>query len=203
MPSLDGRAGTTFAVALSCPIVVGFCIAFVDRGAASLAHVDVNGHDAVFRGLTHMVDPLLPLAALGLAGSALAGLFGWHPGRIGHLLVACCLAVLVNGGSLFRQTKRPPTEAAFVLQGRMRHTEADRELAARHVAEGDARVVQLRDRIADRRSRRFPTELADKALATMLTTLGHMRDHLVAIELDLDGPGVAGPEKLADPGYRR
>jgi hypothetical protein len=85
----------------------------------------------------------------------------------------------------------------------MRHTEADRELAARHVAEGDARVVQLRDRIADRRSRRFPTELADKALATMLTTLGHMRDHLVAIELDLDGPGVAGPEKLADPGYRR
>jgi hypothetical protein len=117
MPSLDGRAGTTFAVALSCPIVVGFCIAFVDRGAASLAHVDVNGHDAVFRGLTHMVDPLLPLAALGLAGSALAGLFGWHPGRIGHLLVACCLAVLVNGAACSDKRRGRPLRRPLCYKG--------------------------------------------------------------------------------------
>ena len=96
MPSVDHRARTTFAVALSCPIVVGFCVAFVDGGASSLAHADFNGHDAVFRALTHMVDPLLPLAALGLAGSAFAGLLGWRPGRVGHLFIACCLAVLVS-----------------------------------------------------------------------------------------------------------
>lgn len=77
----------------------------------------------------------------------------------------------------------------------MRHTEADRELAARHVVEGKARVVQLRDRIADRRSKGFPIDLAEKALATMLTTLDHMRDHLAVIELDLNGPRIAEGEK--------
>ncbi len=50
----------------------------------------------VFRGLTHLVDPLLPLAGLGLAGAALAGSCGWRPQRAGHLLIACCFAVLVS-----------------------------------------------------------------------------------------------------------
>ena len=75
----------------------------------------------------------------------------------------------------------------------MRHTEADRELAARHVVEGEARIAFLRNGIAVSEARGHPIDLAERALDTMLVTLGHMRDHLVAIELDMDAPGIAEP----------
>ncbi len=61
-------------LAASCSLVaVLVCIAFVDRPAATWSHAHFSGHDMVFRGLTHLVDPFLPLAGLGLAGAALAG----------------------------------------------------------------------------------------------------------------------------------
>ncbi len=88
---------TVVAVSIAaCLVTVLVCIAFVDRAAATWSHAHFSGHDMVFRGLTHLVDPLLPLAGLGLAGAALAGSYGWRPQRAGHLLIACCFAVLVS-----------------------------------------------------------------------------------------------------------
>ena len=82
-------------VALSCPALVGLCVAFVDRGAAALAHADLVPHRAVFDALTHIVDPVPPLAGLGLAAAGLAALWGWRPGPVGRLLLACCLATAI------------------------------------------------------------------------------------------------------------
>jgi hypothetical protein len=65
------------------------------------------------------------------------------------------------------------------------HTEADRVLAARHVAEGDRRVARQRDLIEESRRNGHPTRLSELALATMLETLDLMREHLAQIEADL------------------
>jgi hypothetical protein len=70
----------------------------------------------------------------------------------------------------------------------MAHTEDDRALAARHVREGERRIARQRESIEESRRNGFPTRLPEDALATMLVTLGHMRDHLTLIEADLDGP---------------
>ena len=86
----------TLATTLGCLVVVLVCIAFVDRQAATWSHAQFSGHDVVFRGLTHIVDPLLPGAGVGLAVAALAGSCGWRPRRTGHLLIACCFAILVS-----------------------------------------------------------------------------------------------------------
>lgn len=82
-------------VLLSCPVLVGFCIAVVDRGAAAVAHADLVPHRAFFDALTHVVDPVPPLAGLGLAAAGLAALCGWRPGPVGRLLLACCLATAI------------------------------------------------------------------------------------------------------------
>ena len=84
------------AATSACVVLVLFCIAFVDRPAATWSHALFSGHDVVFRGLTHIVDPLLPCAGLGLAAAALAASCGWRPRRAGHLLIAYCFAILVS-----------------------------------------------------------------------------------------------------------
>lgn len=80
---------------LACPILVLLCIGFVDRAASSLSHAEFAGHIAVFVWLTHIVDPVPPLAGLGLAGAGLAALLGWRPGPAGRAFLGCCIAVLV------------------------------------------------------------------------------------------------------------
>lgn len=89
--------GRSFALltVLSCPILVVFCIAVVDRPAAFLSHADFAGHRAAFDALTHLVDPIPPLATLGIAAAGLAACLGWRPGPAGRTLIACCLATLV------------------------------------------------------------------------------------------------------------
>ena len=82
-------------VPLSCPVLVGLCIAYVDRAAAALAHADLVPHRAVFDALTHIVDPVPPLAGLGLVVAGLAARLGWRPGPVGRLLLACCLATAI------------------------------------------------------------------------------------------------------------
>ena len=95
-PSLPARAlGTRALVVLSCPTLVLLCVAFVDRAGATLSHADFAGRNSAFVALTHIVDPIPVAAGLGLAGSGLAALFGWRPGRVGRTLVGCCLATLV------------------------------------------------------------------------------------------------------------
>lgn len=80
---------------LSCPALVLLSVAAVDRPAATLSHAAFAGRTAVFVALTHIVDPVLPLAALGLAGAGLAALLGWRPGAAGRRVIAACVAVLV------------------------------------------------------------------------------------------------------------
>ncbi len=92
MGSSNGRAVLLGCVAAA--FSTGAAIAFVDRQAASWSHATFHGA-AVFRGLTHLVDPLLPAAALGLATAALAAASGWRPGPVGRTLVACCFATLI------------------------------------------------------------------------------------------------------------
>ena len=71
----------------------------------------------------------------------------------------------------------------------MSHTEADRTLAARHVQEGERRIARQRVLIEESRRKGLPTALSECALATMLVTLDHMRDHLAIIEADLQKSG--------------
>ena len=91
---MRGKAGPLLAV-LSCPALVALCVLFVDRPAALLAHADFGAHRRAFDALTHIVDPISPLATLGIAAAGLSLLLGWRPGPAGRALVACCLAALV------------------------------------------------------------------------------------------------------------
>lgn len=70
------------------------CIAFVDRDAARFAHDTFHGGSA-FVALTHLVDPILPLASVGLIVGGAAVLLGWRPGRHARMLLCACAAVLI------------------------------------------------------------------------------------------------------------
>ena len=82
MPAKLFPGSRASVVVLSCPVLVLLCVGFVDRAAASLSHADVAGRTAVFDALTHIVDPIPPLAALGdrmaLGGPAADGLWRAH-----------------------------------------------------------------------------------------------------------------------------
>ncbi len=80
--------------ALSCVVAVGISIAFVDRAVATWVHETFHGA-RIFVILTHIVDPILPGAALGLLASAVAVMSGWRPGRLGRTFIACCIAALM------------------------------------------------------------------------------------------------------------
>ena len=57
-----------------------------------------------FVWLTHIIDPFVPAASIGLLGAAIAAVFGWRPGPVGRTIVALCIAVLIAtiaGGCLF------------------------------------------------------------------------------------------------------
>lgn len=91
---MAGRAASISAV-LSCPLLVALCVLFVDRPAAVLAHADFAAWKPAFDAMTHIVDPVPPVATLGIAAAGSASLLGWRPGPLGRTLVACCLAALV------------------------------------------------------------------------------------------------------------
>ena len=91
---MRARPGALLAV-LSCPVLVALCVFVVDRPAALMAHADLAGQRRAFDALTHLVDPIPPLAAVGIAAAALAALLGWRPGPAGRTLLACCVATLI------------------------------------------------------------------------------------------------------------
>ena len=69
-------------------------ILFLDRAISSWSHDHLHGIVG-FQWLTWIVDPLVPAAVAILAGTGLAALFGWRPGRWGRLAIACCIAALI------------------------------------------------------------------------------------------------------------
>ncbi len=75
-------------------LFIGFSIAFVDRPLAGWSHENLRGI-ALFVWLTWIVEPVPGLAVVGLAGIGAAVLAGWRPGRIGWIVLACCLSSLL------------------------------------------------------------------------------------------------------------
>lgn len=71
-------------------------IAFVDRAASTFSYTHFQ-RPIVMVWLTHLVDPLEPLAIIGLALAGLAALASdWRPGERGRGVLAACIAILVS-----------------------------------------------------------------------------------------------------------
>jgi membrane-associated phospholipid phosphatase len=88
--------GRRFLVFLSGIALAGLAIAFLDRPASAWSHAVLH-RMPVFAWLTHIVDPLPPAAAVGLAVAGCAAAFGaWRPGKWGLTLIACGLSVVVS-----------------------------------------------------------------------------------------------------------
>jgi membrane-associated phospholipid phosphatase len=79
---------------VACLVLSGLSIAFVDRAVSTWSYQTLHGA-APFVWLTHLIDPLLPAASVGIITLSVAFLFGWRPGAIGRMLLALCLAVLL------------------------------------------------------------------------------------------------------------
>lgn len=84
----------TLLLAVTAPVVIGLAILVLDRPLATWVHEHPWGH-ALWTGLTHIPDPLVALATLGLAGAGGAAVFGWRPGPRARILLACGLAVAI------------------------------------------------------------------------------------------------------------
>lgn len=85
LSSISTRSST----ALTCIIL---SIWLVDRPLSTWLHANTVQFP-VFQWLTHIPDPIAPLAGIGLALAGIAGLLGWRPGPRGRALLACGLAV--------------------------------------------------------------------------------------------------------------
>jgi membrane-associated phospholipid phosphatase len=92
-PTASNPRRRFFRAALSAVILIGLSIAFVDRPASTWAHTLM--HPAFFVGLTHLVDPVLPVALIGLVAAGVAAACGWRPQACGKTLIACGLAAVV------------------------------------------------------------------------------------------------------------
>ncbi len=79
---------------LSCLILVGLSISFLDRAISSWSHQHL--HDVTeFTGLTKIAEFSEPLATLALLGVGGAVVCGWRLGRLGRIVIACAVATLV------------------------------------------------------------------------------------------------------------
>jgi membrane-associated phospholipid phosphatase len=90
-PSITRRL---FGAILSGVLLVSLSIAFVDRPAATWSHANLHTIVA-FQWLTHLVDPILPLAAILLVVVAVGVASGWQPPAWVRTLVACALAAMI------------------------------------------------------------------------------------------------------------
>jgi len=78
----------------ACLLLTGLAVGFVDLPAATWSHAHLRAI-AVFPWLTHLVDPLVPAAAVILAVAALGVAAGRPPSPRVRTLVACGLAVMI------------------------------------------------------------------------------------------------------------
>src|SRR4051812_23715070 len=78
---------------VACVVLSVLSILFVDRAVSAWAHT-LNRPDPL-EWLTHIIDPFVPAALVGLAAAAIAAIFGWRPGPLGRAIIALCIAVLI------------------------------------------------------------------------------------------------------------
>ena len=83
-----------FVALLSCIILVGLAVAFVDRPTSTWAHATLH-QMVVFPWFTHLADPTLPVAAAVLAAAGVGVLFRWPPPPWFKTLLACSLATVI------------------------------------------------------------------------------------------------------------
>ncbi len=79
---------------VACVVLTILSIAFIDRAVSTWSHATL-GQAAAFVWLTHIIDPFVPAASIGLLVVALAAVFGWRPGPAGRTIIALCIAVLI------------------------------------------------------------------------------------------------------------
>jgi membrane-associated phospholipid phosphatase len=79
---------------LAVVLLTVLAVVFVDLPAATWSHAHLRS-SPVFPWLTHLVDPLVPAAAVLLAVVAAGVIAGWQPPAWVRTLVACGLAVMI------------------------------------------------------------------------------------------------------------
>src|ERR1700744_4502119 len=79
---------------VACIVLTMLSVAFVDPAASSWSHATL-GQAEPFVRLTHIIDPFVPVASIGLLAIAVAALFSCRPGPFGRTLISLCIAVLI------------------------------------------------------------------------------------------------------------
>jgi membrane-associated phospholipid phosphatase len=87
------RTATLLCILTVCLATV-LSILYVDRTAATWSHASFHGI-AIFIDLTHIDDPIVPIAALGFLVIGAAAYCGWQPGPVARAFFCACVAVLV------------------------------------------------------------------------------------------------------------
>jgi membrane-associated phospholipid phosphatase len=82
-----------FGAFIACVVLSALSILFVDRAVSTWAHT--LNRPAPLEWLTHIIDPFVPAASIGLAAIAIAAMFGWRPGPFGRAVIALCISVLI------------------------------------------------------------------------------------------------------------
>ncbi len=90
----ESRMGSGVAWVAGASAATLLSVLFVDRGAATWSHDSLHAA-LVFRDLTHIIDPIPPLAVVGFLALGTSLLFGWRPGPLSRTLLYACAAVLV------------------------------------------------------------------------------------------------------------
>jgi membrane-associated phospholipid phosphatase len=92
--SLPLHTNRSLLAGLSCLILLGLSIAFLDRPLSSWSHQHLNGIDG-FVWLTQIAEAPALLAVYALIAAGIAAACGWRPGRWGRILISCGVATLV------------------------------------------------------------------------------------------------------------
>lgn len=96
----------------------------------------------------------------------------------------------VKPGAIGYDGARQAAFARHPVEAPMTHySQADLDLAIRHVAEGEVRIARQQALIVDMRARNQPTAIAEKLLAEFRYTLSLQREHHAAIADALERAG--------------
>ena len=96
----------------------------------------------------------------------------------------------VKPGAIGYDGARQAAFARHPVEAPMTHySQADLDLATRHLAEGEVRIARQQALIVGMRARNLPTAIAEKLLAEFRYTLSLQREHHAAIADALERAG--------------